>query len=189
MPLSERVGALDNETRAKMFPPTNPRVSKVLALPLYVVITCAMVVCSLEVLLRLVFSEPDMYWPYRFLFVSPNVYQNRDNQFWTYRPHMMIREAAVYAIPRPLQAQPKVIVEYDCYMKSNNLGLLQNDDIEPGSTVTMVIGDSFTAGQGGCPWFHRLQVRRETDHLLNGGAMGTGFGHWRRLVEYLQIGR
>src|SRR6185436_8170322 len=46
--------------------------------------------------------------------------------------------------------------------------------------------DSFTAGQGGCPWFDRLQSRRPHERLVNGGLLGTGVEQWRRLVVHLQ---
>jgi hypothetical protein len=159
---------------------------RILLLLLYLVGTCLFIVFSSEVLLRFIFLDPDYYWDRRFLFVSPNAYQNRGDRFWTYRPRTTIREVAVYGMPALLTAQPKIFVEYDCFMKSNNLGLLQNEDIEAGAAVTVLLGDSFTAGQGGCPWFDRLQARRKTDPLLNAGLMGTGFGHWMRMTQYLQ---
>ena len=159
---------------------------RILKVLLYLVGTWFFVVLSLEFLLRFTFLDPDYYWDRRFLFVSPNAYQNRGDRFWTYRPHMNIREVAVYGMPALFTAKPKMVVEYDCFMKSNNLGLLQNDDIEAGAAVTVIVGDSFTAGQGGCPWFERLQARRKTDRLLNAGLLGTGFGHWMRMTQYLQ---
>jgi hypothetical protein len=158
---------------------------KIWKLSLYLVITCLFMVFSLEALLRFAFSDPDFYWDRRFLFVSPNAYQNRGDRFWTYVPHTTIREAAVYAMPSLFTAQPKIFVEYDCSMKSNNLGLLQDDDIEAGAVTTLIVGDSFTAGQGGCPWFGRLQARRKSDRLVNAGVMGTGCRNWMRLTQYL----
>ena len=56
----------------------------------------------------------------------------------------------------------------------------------PGTPTTIVFGDSFTSGQGGCPWFHKLQARRPHDQLLNAGLLGTGVEQWWRLFEYLR---
>lgn len=152
----------------------------------YLLAVTAFVAIALEVLLRLVASDPDYYWDYRFQFFSPNIFQNRGDNLWTYRPHTDIREAAVYATLSALPPRPRFVVEYDCRMRSNNLGLLQDDDVAPGTAVTVVVGDSFTAGQGGCPWFDRLQARRPGDRLVNAGLMGTGFEYWARLLKFIR---
>ncbi len=146
----------------------------------------AFVVCGLELLFRLAFSDPEYYWRYRLSFISSKAFENKSEGLWTYRPHTAIREVAVYAVALPYPFKTDLVVESDCRMKSNNLGLLQRDDIEAGTNATVIVGDSFTEGQGGCPWFDRLQSRRKTDRLVNGGLMGTGVEQWRRLVDYLQ---
>ena len=95
---------------------------KFLKLLLYLLGTCLVVAVSVETLLRLAFADPDYYWGNRFLFISPNIYENRRDQFWTYRPHTPIREVAVYGMPALFTKQPRIFVEYDCFMKSNTLG-------------------------------------------------------------------
>jgi hypothetical protein len=150
---------------------------------LYVVI---FVVAGLEILLRLSYSDPAYYWNDRFLFVSPRVLENHREGVWTYRPHVAIREVAVYALPTASVFGTRFVVEYDCRAQSNNLGLLQSNDVQPGVTATIIVGDSFTAGQGGCPWFDRLQSLRRDEPLVNGGLMGTGVAQWRRLVLHFQ---
>jgi hypothetical protein len=160
--------------------------SKFLKRALYVLYVVVFVVLTAEIALRGLFSDPEYYWKNRFSFVSPKVYQNHGDGLWTYRPHAAIREVAVYATAAPFPPEPRIVVEYDCHMASNNLGLLQEGDVEPGTAATVIVGDSFTAGQGGCPWFGRLQAIRKNDRLVNGGLLGTGFEQWRRLVVYLQ---
>lgn len=152
----------------------------------YVFGLSAVVLIGLELLLRLVFPDPDYYWRYRFLFISPNAYQNLPSGIWIYQPHTAIREVGVYGMPSLLPPGPFIEIEYDCRAWSNNLGLLQDDDIQPGTSVTLIVGDSFVSGHGGCPWFGRLQARRPNERLANGGAMGTGFSHWQRLIEHLR---
>lgn len=142
-------------------------------------------VVGLETCLRLAFADPDYYWDYRFQFVSPHAFQNRADGIWTYRPNSIIREVAVYGMAAPFQREPRFVVEYDCQMRSNNLGLLQDDDIIPGDDVTVIVGDSFTAGQAGCPWFPRLAMRRSGERIVNAGQIGTGFAQWRRMLDYL----
>jgi len=144
------------------------------------------VVAGVEILFRLVAVDPFYYWQYRFQFASPNSFENRGPGVWTYKPHAAVREVAVYGLPSGFTPQPKLMLEYDCKMRSNNLGLLQDNDIRPGTAVTLVLGDSFTSGQGGCPWFPRLQARRPNDRLLNGGLLGTGVAQWWQLLEHLR---
>lgn len=154
---------------------------------LYVVGVTAFLAVGLELLLRAVFPDPDYHFEYRFLYLSPNVYQNyRDAGIWTYRPNTTIREVGVYAMASLLPPGPRIEIEYDCLMRSNNWGLLQDDDIQPGTSATLILGDSFTAGQGGCPWFGRFQARRPDEHIVNAGLMGTGFAHWRRMIGHLR---
>lgn len=144
------------------------------------------VAIGVEALFRLVASDPFYYWEYRFQYISPNSVENRAEGVWTYRPRSVIREVSVYGLPSLVSIQPTLSLEFDCPMRSNNLGLLQDDDIPPGTPVTLVLGDSFTSGQGGCPWFHKLQSRRPQDRLLNAGLLGTGVDQWWRLLEYLR---
>ena len=137
-------------------------------------------------MLRSLASDPDYYWIYRFSFGSPEVFENHGEGLWTYRPHVAVREAAVYAIASLVPPKIGFVVESDCRTQSNNLGLLQEQDVTPGTSVTLVLGNSFTAGEGGCPWFDRLQASRPHERLVNGGLLGTGVEQWRRLVVYLQ---
>src|SRR5215467_10775113 len=104
---------------------------------------------GLELLFRLTFSDPEYYWRYRFSFISSKAFENRGDGLWTYRPHTTIRKVAVYAVALPYPFKTGLLVESDCRAKSNNLGLLQRDDIGAGISATVVVGDSFTEGQGG----------------------------------------
>ena len=159
---------------------------KVLSRIAYGLFVTLVVVGGCELMLRAIRLDPFYYWKFRFQYVSPKAYVNRGEGLWTYRPNADLREVAVYGMPSPLTREPKLWVEFDCRMRSNNLGLLQDDDVLPGSPRTIVFGDSFTSGQGGCPWFHKLQARRPQDQLLNAGLLGTGFSQWWRLFEYLK---
>lgn len=144
------------------------------------------VLAGAELVLRLIAPDPFYYWKFRFQFVSPNAYVNHGEGLWTYRPNAALREVAVYAMPSPLAREPTLSVEFDCRMRSNNLGLLQDDDVLPGTPRTIVFGDSFASGQGGCPWFHRLQALRPQDRLVNAGLPGTGLDQWWRLFGHLK---
>ena len=162
------------------------KLRKVLSRTAYGLGFALLMAIGLELMFRAVAFDPFYYWEYRFQYISPNSLENRSEGVWTYRPNAAIREVSVYGLPQLISTQPKLTIEFDCPMRSNNLGLLQDDDIAPGTAVTLVLGDSFTSGQGGCPWFPRLQARRPQDRLLNAGLFGTGVDQWWRLLEYLR---
>jgi hypothetical protein len=143
-------------------------------------------VVALELSLRLVSSDPDFYFDNRFLFSSPDAVQNRAGGVWTYQPGKTLREAVVYFVPSLFPPEPRFVVEADCLLKTNNLGLLQERDVGTDRAWTVVLGDSFTAGQGGCPWFDRLQARWPGDNILNAGLGGTGVMQWDLLLKYLR---
>src|SRR5215204_5670011 len=96
----------------------------------YLLGTCLFVILSLEALFRIAYADPDYSWHNRFLFVSPNAYRNHGDSFWTYRPDVTIREVGIYRAAAPFSTKPKMLVEYDCRTRSNNLGLLQADNIQ-----------------------------------------------------------
>src|SRR5437868_1984954 len=97
---------------------------------------------GVELMFRLAASDPFYYWDYRFQYISPDSVENRAEGVWTYRPNASIREVSVYGLPSLVSSEPKLTIEFDCPMRSNNLGLLQDDDIAPGTRVTLVLGDS-----------------------------------------------
>ncbi len=78
-------------------------------------------------------------------------------------------------------------IEYDYRFRTNNLGLTQNDDVLTGRKSLLLLGDSFTEGQGAEPWFGLTAPAIETLGFqpINGGVLGTGFGQWLKLTRYL----
>jgi hypothetical protein len=143
------------------------------------------VVCF-ELMLRFLYADPAYYFDYRFSFLSPNAYQNRTSEVWTYLPNANIREVEVYGMLSLFRLGPRFNVEYDCQMKSNNLGFIQDRDVEPKGDWTLILGGSFSSGEGGCPWFERLQAGRPKDLLINAGLPATGFGQWERMLKHLR---
>jgi hypothetical protein len=151
---------------------------------LYVAVT---VLLGLEIALRLMFSDPNYYWNRRYLFTSEGSFINVSDKLWTYAPHRTLRSVAVYGFPGAgyLPAM-HYRVEYDCLYPTNNLGLVQTTDVRSGESATLVLGDSFTEGQGGCPWFPKLEARLQSQRLLNGGLQGAGASQWKHLASHLR---
>ncbi len=110
-----------------------------------------------------------------------SIFENHGDIF-TYVPHDDIRSLTVYLSDRSFD------VEYDYRFRTNNYGLVQDDDVVPSRPSLLLLGDSFTEGQGAAPWFRQLATRNRTDsyQLINGGLLGTGFAQWWLLDRHLQ---
>jgi hypothetical protein len=144
------------------------------------------VTVGLEITLRLFFFDPNYYWNHRYLFASQGAFVNIGKKLWTYSPNRQIRTIAVYGFPGSgFWPGASFRVEYDCLYTTNNVGLVQGADVHPGEHATLVLGDSFTEGHGGCPWFYRVERRLHRMRLLNGGLQGSGPDQWEKLTAYL----
>jgi hypothetical protein len=108
------------------------------------------------------------------------IFENHADIF-TYLPHNQIRNVTAFFSDHDFS------VEYDYRFRTNNFGLAQDTDIVPGRDSLLLLGDSFTEGEGAEPWF-RL-VSPAIDKLgyqpINGGVLGTGFQQWLKLDRYL----
>lgn len=107
-----------------------------------------------------------------------SAFQNLDTIF-TYKPNAVIHAEAFYDIKNTL------LKEYDYQFKTNNLGLVQGQDVDLNKDSLLLLGDSFTEGQGASPWFERLiQAKQNGLQLINGGLLGTGFEQWGLLHDH-----
>ena len=107
------------------------------------------------------------------------VFRNQGKIF-TYSPNSTVRTSACY------ENGAAIDKEYDYQFKTNNFGLLQKLDIDRERASVLVLGDSFTEGQGATPWFYQLEEGGRKDiQLINGGLFGTGFSQWQLLHDQL----
>lgn len=139
---------------------------------------------AVELLGQLWFGNPYYHWEQRRLFMSPDAVRNV-GEFWTYEPHRDVREVAVYR-----DGLGRMAVEYDCHYRTDGMGLVGNDPGAGGEDGRrdfdlLVIGDSFTQGQGGCPWIGELRKQRPDMTIYNAGLQGTGPVSWARMTQYL----
>jgi hypothetical protein len=65
--------------------------------------------------------------------------------------------------------------------------LWQKRDVYIGQNSHLILGDSFTEGQGAIPWFYKLEAATPTHgyQLVNGGILGTGPLQWELLKNHL----
>ncbi len=108
------------------------------------------------------------------------IFENHGDIF-TYTPHNTIRNVTAFF------SSDAFAVEYDYRFRTNNLGLAQDADVAPGRKSLLLLGDSFTEGQGAKPWFRLVSptIERLGYQPVNGGVLGTGFQQWLKLGGYL----
>lgn len=124
-------------------------------------------------------------WDLRYLFFSKNPIVNEfstTKPFWKYQPNSKIRNIAVY------QRLFGFKVEYDCKFDTNKLGFVNTGEISK-SADFLILGDSFTEGQGGCPWLTKNAISDDDNlskfKILNGGLQGTGILQFEQVLDYL----
>jgi hypothetical protein len=134
-------------------------------------------------------NERLLDWGHRIIFFDGNgsIFQNHGDIF-TYVPHNDIRNVLGYF------SNDGFKVEYDYRFHTNNYGLVQDSDVVPARPSILLLGDSFTEGQGSEPWFRQLAAQSNglPYQLINGGLSGTGFEQWSKLehslsAEHVQI--
>ena len=100
---------------------------------------------------------------------------------FTYIPHSDIRILAI------AYSDHGFSTEYDYHIRTNNFGLVQDNDVIPEKPSLLLLGDSFTEGVGAEPWFRLVspEIYKLSYQPINGGIGGTGFGSWLKLEQYL----
>ncbi len=127
--------------------------------------------------------QPSIFdWNRRIMFFDGRgtILENHGDIF-TYLPHNDVRHLAIY------YSDDDFVVEYDYWLHTNNYGLVQDTDVVPSRPSILLLGDSYTEGQGAEPWFRILASRTHALNyqLINGGLAGTGFEQWGKLERYL----
>ena len=121
----------------------------------------------------------------RYMFFSATdgvpAFRNQGSIF-TYSPNAIIRATTFYENGATFHK------EYDYEFKTNNLGLVQKLDVDKVRPSILLLGDSFTEGQGATPWFYALEEGNNSKsmQLINGGLLGTGFAQWKLLHDQLE---
>lgn len=143
-----------------------------------------------EVFLRLASYPPSasrnsVYrWDDRYmLFSNGPVFENQPWGGWTYKNKHRFRSVTFYADPDAHE----VSKEYDYVIETNNYGLVQKNDIDAERDSWILLGDSFTEGQGARPWFYGLESEftKHGIQLINGGLIGTGIEQFLLLYKNL----
>lgn len=134
---------------------------------------------------------------YRFLSKNDNIdlkvmlYQigknfKNEKDFIIYHPNQKIRHMTLFT-KREIKSLKDIIIETDYFIETNNLGLVMKNEISQNDNVILIIGDSFTEGQGDIPWFYKLEDTNYNQvKLMNLGIMGSGPMGWLSLTNYVK---
>jgi len=131
----------------------------------------------IEICYQLFFSEK--FPKKRFHFITNPSLLDQYNSFG-YNENTHIREVVVYAHNR------QFYIEYDTSFITNNIGLVQKNPFDPKKKSLVIIGDSFTQGQGVTPWFYQLEDDWKDNEyqLINLGLIGTGIAQWKDALQW-----
>jgi len=152
-----------------------------------VVASCFFAILLVEVIFKFVPKRENIdiyHWDYRYmLFSNSNGGSSFNNirNFFVYQPNATIHNKTFYLV------NEQWIKEYDYLFPSNNFGLVQTNNIQANVPSILLLGDSYTEGQGAPPWFELFKKSYQQKSLqpINGGLVGTGFQQWKFLHDYL----
>jgi hypothetical protein len=147
-------------------------------------VSCVIAVAIFEFAQRHIGKKEQLSPHTRYMLLSDGkngqIFRNID-KFFVYEPNQRIRSVTYYYVDNNWTK------EYDYIIPTNNLGLVQSNVTENHVPSVVLLGDSFTEGQGASPWFEsfRSNFSQKTMQYVNGGLIGTGFQQWQLLHDYL----
>src|SRR5712691_916624 len=109
-----------------------------------------------------------------------HVFKNYDD-FYVFSPNDKLRVVGANISTGP------PVVEFDYHVQTNNFGLIDDRNLEKHADSLLLVGDSFTAGEGAEPWFEKISsgIRGLNFQPINGGIIGAGFGHFAKVDDLL----
>ncbi len=134
----------------------------------------------IEIFVRsFVYKKDDFNYRNTFLlFEQGQVFKNIES-FFVYSPNANIVASTYYF-------KDDNFVEVNRYnIKTNNFGLVQDEDLIPKKESLLILGDSFVQGQGYGNWTDNLKKDFSKYQIINGGILGTGPQQFLLLEEYL----
>ena len=146
-----------------------------------VVISIIISLIIVESLSRIFINKPSKYFlldKRYMLFEENKIFKNLDN-FFLYYPNKKILSEAYYDIGE------KFLKEYSFTIKTNNFGLVQNNNLNQTKESILLLGDSFTEGHGSYAWVNKFKGSYKNFQIINGGILGTGPAQFYNLENYL----
>ena len=126
-----------------------------------------------------VFPKNEYNYKNRYLIFSEGEIFRNINNFFTYEPNKEIIASNYYF----KNDEFNKVYEYKIF--TNNLGLVQKNDINNISQSILFLGDSFTEGQGAPSWINKFNGKYKHYQIINGGFLGTGFQQFNLIDNFL----
>jgi hypothetical protein len=152
---------------------------------LIVLISLMFGVFSIELIYKNFFLDRSFYkWGDRYMLFAQDgggtVFKNI-GEIFTYQPNATINSKTYYNI------EDGWVLEYEYSFRTNNLGLVQSSNVGSKIPSILLLGDSYTEGQGSAPWFEILNknLKNEAHQYVNGGLLATGPSQWLSLHNEL----
>lgn len=152
---------------------------------LVVIISLFLGLFAVECTYKIFFMDKSFYkWGDRYMLFGQDgggtVFKNV-GEIFTYNPNATIKSSTYYNIKN------EWVMEYEYLIHTNNLGLVQSNDVRGDVSSILLLGDSYTEGQGSAPWFEILNKKLKSDgqQYVNGGLLATGPSQWLRLHNEL----
>ena len=106
------------------------------------------------------------------------IFKNIDN-FFKYAPNSSIKHEVFFDINN------QFLKEYSYEIKTNNFGLVQDNDIQTSIPSILFLGDSFTEGMGAPSWINYFEGKINKYQVINGGIFGTGPQQFEALEKHI----
>ena len=135
---------------------------------LITIVICILVVETLGSLFFIKKKTESYFYNSRFmLFDEGNVFLNIGDIF-KYHPNKNIKSEVYYHM------NSSFVKEYSYNLKTNNFGLVQNNNLIKPKKSILFLGASFAEGQGADAWVNYFGGNYNNYQIINGGILGTG---------------
>ena len=145
------------------------------------ILSTVFILVVLEISLSFMLPKPYVYKyhsvQYR-VWEQGQIFENINN-FFKYRPNLSIRHEVFFDI------KDEFLKEYSYEIKTNNFGLVQDNEIYPNEPSVLLLGDSFTEGMGAPAWINFFGGKINKYQLINGGIFGTGPQQFELLEKHI----
>jgi len=112
------------------------------------------------------------------LFQEGEVFKNQ-NKIFKYHSKKKILAKTYY------KKASKFIEEYSYYIKTNNFGLVQENDLATEKESILFLGDSYLESVGAYGWVNKFDGNYKNYQIINGGILGVGPQQFELMEEHV----
>jgi hypothetical protein len=165
----------------QMRQPSRPTLLSGLILSAGTILVCFLLV---EGLLQWTWKKNPYQWDRRLMFFSEG--RNFENKDWgglAYQANALVRAQTYYITSLD---PPTILKEYDYNLTTNRHGFVQLGEVTDTKPAILLLGNSYTEGQGAHPWFYGMEKswpQSSRFQLINGGVWGSGVESWGALYR------